>query len=187
LCVNNHIFVKPICTITIKHNWVRNVGLVIFLVIAWLVLAIFFSLNKKLPSSINIILFLVIQIVQINLFTIFSLEMKLFTYGKDPVEFITVIVHRDIILPYLLLLFVNSLFINTKIGNRILFTMVILFMMIAFEHLLRLLGYIHNHHWSIWQYGLTCMGFMVFSMLTAYLLTKLSFKEQKEYDGPSNI
>jgi hypothetical protein len=113
--------------------------------------------------------------------------MKLFTYGKDPVEFITVIVHRDIILPYLLLLFVNSLFVNTKIGNRILFTMVILFMMIAFEHLLRLLGYIHNHHWSIWQYALTCMGLMVFSMLTAYLLTKLSFKEQKEYDGPSNI
>ncbi len=162
-------------------------GLVIYLVIAWLDMAVFFSLKKKLPSSINIILFLAIQIVQINIFSIVSVEMKLFTFGKSPVEFITVMVHRDIIIPYLLLLFVNGFIFHKQLGKRILLTVVILILLLAIEHLLRILGYSHNHHWSLWQFGLICIGLMVFSLLSVNLLMKLSTKEKKEYDGPSNL
>ncbi|MBV7504683.1 hypothetical protein KW850_05315 [Bacillus sp. sid0103] len=164
-----------------------NVGLVIYLIIAWLVLTVFFSLKKKLPSRINIIQFLVIQIVQINIFTIVSFNMKLFTFGKGPVEFITVLVHRDIVIPYLLLLFVNLLFFSKKLRNRILISVIILIMLLASEHLLRLLGYSHNHHWSVSHYSLICMGMMGFSLLTLNLIIKLASKEKLEYDRPSNL
>ncbi|MEH7086517.1 hypothetical protein V7139_27885 [Neobacillus drentensis] len=162
-------------------------GLVIYIIISWLVLTVFFSSKKKLPSNVNIILFLAIQIVQINIFTIITLKMNLFTFGKDPVEFITVLIYRDLIIPYLLLLFVNQLSFAKIPSNRILITAVILTLLLVFEHLLRILGYSHNHHWSIWHFSLVCIGLMVYSLLIVNLLMKLASKEKQEYNGPSNL
>ncbi|WP_066064785.1 hypothetical protein [Neobacillus soli] len=159
-------------------------GLVIYSVIAWLVLTVFFSLKKKLPNKINIIFYFVIQIVQINIFTITSFELKWFTINKNPVPFISVIINRDIILPVLLLLFVNMLFSTKQVSKRIVIAVVVFIIFAACEYLIRLLGFSHNHHWSPILYS---AGMMIFSILTARLLMKIYSKEKKVYDGLSNL
>lgn len=159
-------------------------GLVIYSVIAWLVLSVFFSLKKRLPNNINIIFFLVIQIVQINIFTITSFKLKWFTISKNPVPFITVIVNRDVILPVLLLLFVNMLFSTKQVSKQIVIAVVVLIIFAASEYLIRLLGFSHAHHWSPILYS---VGMMIFSILTARLLMKIYSKEKKVYDGLSNL
>ncbi|WP_144549980.1 hypothetical protein [Bacillus sp. X1(2014)] len=105
--------------------------------------------------------------------------MNLFTFGKDPVEFITVLIYRDLIIPYLLLLFVNQLSFTKMTSIRILITAVILTLLLVCENLLRILGYSHNHHWSIWQFSLVCIGQMVYSLLIEKMLMKLASRRNR--------
>lgn len=160
-------------------------GLVIFFVIAWMILAVFFSLKQRLPSKVNIILFLMIQLVHINFYTIFSFKLEWFIVDKSPVAFITSVVYRDIILPSLLLLFINLVYSEKQAGNRFVITLSIWIILVATAHLLSVFGIERLQHWSIWYMGLFCAGMMVFSFLFKVLLMKLYLKENQSNDGPS--
>ncbi|WML39282.1 hypothetical protein RCG19_19175 [Neobacillus sp. OS1-2] len=162
-------------------------GLVIFLVIAWLVLSVFFSLNNKLPARVNIILFLIIQIVHINFYTISSFTLKWFTASRSPVGFITDIVFRDSILPGLLLLFINLFYSTKRAGNRIVIALVIWLLLVVMGQLLFGFGFEHKNHWSIFYLGLFCLGMMAFSILIKVLLMKIYLKEKNRYDDPSPL
>lgn len=161
-------------------------GLVFYLAVAWIVIISFFSLQNRLPSMVNIIIYLVIQIIHINFFSIITLEFKNFTYSPKPMGFITIIVYRDVVLPFLLLIFVNVLFSLKSVRTRTVITAIIFIISLTMEQLLSSLGYIHDRHWSIWYRTLFIGSMMILSILVTTILKKLSLKEKQIHGDQFN-
>lgn len=163
-------------------------GLVIYLIIAWTVICSFFSLQKKLPGVINILIFLTVQIVQINMFMIIVLRLRYFTYDSELMKFIVVIIHRDLILPFLLLIFINIISVKKTFRARLSYSFFTLFQLLCTERLLSILGYIHNSQkWSMLHDLLFDLVIMAISIFTAVVFMKLYSKGQRIHCDLSDL
>jgi hypothetical protein len=75
---------------------------------AFIVSYILFFINKKLSFLQNSILFMLLAIMTRNYITIMSMELKLIKTTEDTILFLFLLVGREIIIPSLILIFVNT-------------------------------------------------------------------------------
>ncbi|PLR98734.1 hypothetical protein [Bacillus sp. T33-2] len=95
-------------------------GLTFIAVFSWFSVMILCVLPRKLPLIINSVLYLLIEFILINKLSLITYKYKLLAMSPDISKFIGVILHRDIIFPFLLLFAANVLFTSVNMRNVIL-------------------------------------------------------------------
>lgn len=90
--------------------------LVIFTILSWLVLLVFYLLPNKMPPVINFLTYMGLSIIDINKWTLLYSKYHIFQLSKNKVDFLSFILHRDIVFSFILLIMVN-IFFTSK--NRI--------------------------------------------------------------------
>ena len=86
-------------------------ALALFVFIAWVIISVYLFVPKRLSMEENILLFFLFTIITINIFTILDLNLKFIQHNDKSDMFISFCIHRNIIIPLSLIIFVN--FINT--------------------------------------------------------------------------
>lgn len=79
----------------------------LFALITWLIIIIFSVIPKTLNIIENIIMFFLISIIELNFYTILTLNLKIVENSKDPKLFFAVLMNRSIIIPLTFLIFIN--------------------------------------------------------------------------------
>ncbi|MBD0384199.1 hypothetical protein [Paenibacillus sedimenti] len=86
---------------------------VVFVLFAWFCIHVLFSLPHKLPLAANFLLFMAIEIMLTNKLTIIGYDLKLFIMNQSIPYFISLIIHNDLTIPFILLAFANA-FLTTR-------------------------------------------------------------------------
>lgn len=100
-------------------------ALALFVFIAWVIISVYLFVPKRLSTEENILLFFFFTIITINIFTILDLNLKFIQHSNKPVMFISFWMHRNIIIPLTLIIFVNYIIIlKSKIKKFIITVLV---------------------------------------------------------------
>lgn len=94
--------------------------LALFVLITWLTICTFFLVPKSLTKEENVILFFIIDIIISNIYIVLNLNLKLVRYSYHYTAIISLFLHRNIIIPFCLLIFANLTFKYYKLSKRIL-------------------------------------------------------------------
>lgn len=76
-------------------------------ILLWVVVGIFVFLPKTLTVKQNTFIFLFISIVMINFNLVMNFSFNFLKDTSDPVLFVTLLIYRDIIVPFIFLIFMN--------------------------------------------------------------------------------
>ena len=107
----------------------------LFILIAWLIISVYVFVPKKLSMEENILLFFFFTIITINIFTILDLNLNLIQHSHNVVMFISFWLHRNIVIPLSLIIFVN-LILTLKSRLEKIITTVIVFLIVYLVDLL---------------------------------------------------
>jgi len=99
------------------------VALALFVFIAWVIISVYLFVPKRLSTEENILLFFFLTIITINIFTILDLNLELIQHSDRSDLFISFWIHRNIIIPLSLIIFVNLVDIFKSKMARIILTM----------------------------------------------------------------
>jgi hypothetical protein len=80
----------------------------LFALITWITIAVFFLIPKALSRKEHIVLFFCISLLVISAYTIIDLNLKLVQQSNKAEMFFALLMHRNIIISFCLLIFVNS-------------------------------------------------------------------------------
>jgi len=89
-------------------------NLAIFVLIAWIIITVYLLVPKKLNLNETILLFFFYTIITITIFTIIDLNLKLIQHSNKTESFISLWVHRNIIIPMSLIILVNLILTFTS-------------------------------------------------------------------------
>ena len=98
-------------------------ALALFVFIAWVIISVYLFVPKRLSTEENILLFFFFTIITINIFTILDLNLELIQHSNKSDMFISFWIHRNIIIPLSLIIFVNFVDIFKSKMARIILTM----------------------------------------------------------------
>ena len=98
-------------------------ALALFVFIAWVIISVYLFVPKRLSTEENILLFFFLTIITINIFTILDLNLELIQHSDRSDLFISFWIHRNIIIPLSLIIFVNLVDIFKSKMARIILTM----------------------------------------------------------------
>ena len=107
----------------------------LFIFIAWLIISVHLFVPKKLSTEENILLFFFFTIITINIFTILDLNLKLIQHSNKIDFFISFLIHRNIIIPLSLIIFVNCI-ITLKSRIEKIVTTVLIFLIVYLVNLI---------------------------------------------------
>jgi len=149
------------------------VALALFAFIAWVIITVFCLIPKRLLIEENITLFFIYNIIVINIYTILDLDLKLITPNNETDMFISLWLHRNIIIPLSLIIFVN-LVINSTTRIRKSFTSVVAFLILYFIEVLTLWVNIKTYSgWNLYLTAVTMTALMLVAFMIMKLITKL--------------
>ncbi|HEY8910216.1 MAG TPA: hypothetical protein VIM51_08050 [Desulfosporosinus sp.] len=87
----------------------------IFVFIAWVIITVYLFVPRRLSTEENLLLFFFFTIITINIFTILDLNLQLIQHSNEVKMFISFLIHRNIIIPLALIIFVNLM---SNIGSK---------------------------------------------------------------------
>jgi hypothetical protein len=154
--------------------------LVIFTILSWLVLLVFYLLPKKMPPILNFLTYMGLSIIDINKWTLLYSKYHFFQLSKNKAEFLSYILHRDIVFSFILLIMVN-LFLNSK--TRIMKIGILLISFIMMFSSIQLLKYFKVVIFLKWNtyYEIILLLMMIFITLAlGNLFRKIYRKEEKQ-------
>lgn len=154
--------------------------LVIFSLIAWLSVSLFIFLPSKLTAVTNVLIYFVLAIIDINKLTIISYKYQLISISKDIPHFLSVILHRDVNLSFILLIMVNIFFTIKKIRVRINVLVITFIVLLTIHQLLRYFEVITYHKWSIFHDMVMIISLIFITIVTGYILIKIGSKESTQ-------
>lgn len=107
----------------------------LFTLIAWLTISAFMLIPKFLNKTENILLYFIIMILKLSIFSIIYKSFKLIQYSYKLEMFLSLLIYRDIIIPLCLLCFANSFFLMIRVRDKIAVTAVVLAILCFLEGL----------------------------------------------------
>lgn len=84
--------------------------LMLMCIIAWLTVAVFTFLPRKMSIAANILTYMMLAVVDINKISFLAFNFQYIEISSDTIRFISFLVYRDIIFSFLLLIAVNIWF-----------------------------------------------------------------------------
>lgn len=158
-------------TLAGKGNAVLVIALFVF--IAWIAVSIFTLIPKYLSMVENIIVFLGLNMLNLNLFSFTDSLPKLIQHSKNPEMWLSLCIHRNIILPLCLLTYVNYInFVRARF-NKIVITGLFLVFLSWVEYLTVWTGVRVYTGWNEYLAMVTLMVFMMLSVLLTRLVRKI--------------
>lgn len=141
--------------------------------ITWVIISVYFLVPKRLNVQENILLFLFYTIIIINIFTILDLNLKIIQHNNQPELFIGFWLHRNIIIPILLIVFVNFISSSMNRIKKFMATFLIFCVLYLIELLTFWIGIETSSRWNIY---LSSAIIKVVLMLLAFFIMKLVTK-----------
>lgn len=138
--------------------------LVLFILMAWVCVLSFVYLKPKLPFAVNALLFMAIEAVLTNKLTLISFNQHWFIMNQDPPLFMALILHNDLTVPFLLLIFVNLVLLRQGARLRLLAGAGTFLLLIGLGSLLRWTGVLKDLKWTWWMeagMNLLLMGYVI--------------------------
>jgi hypothetical protein len=147
--------------------------LAIFIFIAWVIISVYIFVPKRLSIIDNFLLFFLFTIITMNIFTILDLNINLFQHSQKVNLFISFWIHRNIIIPLSLVIFVNyMIYFKSKINKLVVSVMIFLIL-----YLINLLafgvGIMTCASRLYLGSGIVLAALMLLAFLTMKLVTKL--------------
>lgn len=141
--------------------------LVLYAIISWLVITYLFTTIQKIEVIRSIIMYSIVAILTVSSFTIISLNLKLIYITEDRTKFLSLLMSRNIIIPFLIIIFVNLFYRLTSYKKIVpIISLILLITLLEFINLkLQIYSYVQ------WNFALTFLINSLF-VLTALILSK---------------
>jgi len=105
----------------------------LFVLISWITISAFFLIPKSLLKVENIIAFFCLSMLVINLYTIPDLDFKLIQHSFKLELFICYLIQRNIIVPVILIISMNLIFLKLSIMKKIIIAIATLKILCSIE------------------------------------------------------
>jgi hypothetical protein len=153
------------------------------LIAAWITVVFFYLLKGKLPFLINMITFMVIAIFSRNYTTIMTMELKRLKSTEDPFLFISFLLHREIIIPFLTLIFINVFVVSDDWKKKLFFLIIIVTTMQTMDVYLVQFEVLEFVKWSYVQAFIVNLGYLLIGLFVSKLLLYLQKREMRLHEN----
>jgi len=136
--------------------------LVLYTTLSWLVVTYLITTIHKKEILRSIIVYFVFSMLNVSIFTIISLNLQLIEITKDKTKFLSLLLNRNIIMPFLILIFINSFYRLTK--NKKIISIILLMIPITLLEFLNIKLQIYLY--VKWNFGLTILFNTLFVLIT---------------------
>jgi len=136
--------------------------LVLYTTISWLVGTYLITTIQKKEILRSIIIYFVFSMLSVSIFTVISLNLQLIEITKDKTKFLSLLLNRNIIMPFLILIFINSFYRLTK--NKKIISIILLMISITLLEFINIKLQIYLY--VKWNFGLTILFNTLFVLIT---------------------
>lgn len=146
--------------------------LALYAFIAWAALIVFTWMPKRLGKLDNILIFVSVSMVILDLFSRVTTNLGLIFYDEKPDKFYSMCIYRSIIFPLCLLIFANLLASAPKKAAKAAAASGILLFILLMEYLSLQTGIIKATGWNIYYSMIVLAGLMVLSAVLQKVLSR---------------
>ncbi|MUK87963.1 hypothetical protein GMD78_06070 [Ornithinibacillus sp. L9] len=156
----------------------------ITVVLMIIVLFFVFFMKKRLNFLQNTILYMVMAIITKNYFSIMVMELKLYKNADDSSLFISLLIDREIIIPILIVIFVNYFIEFRAWYKKIVVSIIIIGCLQLLDFFSVLFGVIEFVRWNMFYELLINMSYLLIGLgICKTLLAIRSHWEGQQYDS----
>ena len=141
--------------------------LTLYTTISWLVATYLITTIQKKEVIRSIIIYFIFTIITVSIFTIISLNLQLIYVTKEKTKFISLLINRNIIMPFLILIFINWYYRLTSYTKII--PIILLLSIMTLLELINLKLQIYSY--VNWNFGLTFL-INAFFVLATLIISK---------------
>lgn len=157
-------------------------GLSITISLTLITLLIFILSKKKLSFLKNAIVFIVMSILIKNYLTLINMNFKLIKITLDDSLFIALLLYRELIIPFYILLFINRYFFTKKKWLRCFLFIIFASIIQGFEMLMVNFQVITYVNYSLTLSFLVNFSYLIISIGLANLLFIIEKREPMKYE-----
>jgi hypothetical protein len=158
-------------------------ALAIIITLTILIFYIFFIQKKKLSFLQNSIVFMLMTIVTTNYITIMSMELKILKTSEDDFLFLFLLILRDIVIPLLVLIFINTYLHSPSMKKKVIFFIVILSILHGMDYLSVYFGVIKYVKWNFIYSLFVDVAYLLIGMGLSIVVLYLRELENQRYDS----
>jgi hypothetical protein len=151
--------------------------IVLFLLLVWFCIHVLISLPYKLPLVTNVLLFMALEVVLINKLTIIGFNLRLFVINMSIPHFLSLILHNDFTVTFLLLTYANVFLTTSKASVRWGISLYAFLFQQAIGFALRWNGVLTDNGWNIVMESVMIVLVMAYTLLMGTLFQRMSSKE----------
>ncbi|HYK74169.1 MAG TPA: hypothetical protein VEV44_13765 [Pseudoneobacillus sp.] len=157
-------------------------ALPISIILAVFISYVAFFIKKRMSFLLNSILFMLMVVATRNYITIMSLQLKNIETTKDQFLFLFLLIHREIIIPLLVLIFCNLYLLSKGWRKKLGVSILILGTLQAMDVLSIYFKVEKFLKWNILSDLIINIGYMVIGLGLSKLLLFLSKREGKKHE-----
>ncbi|WP_248927054.1 hypothetical protein [Paenibacillus hamazuiensis] len=150
---------------------------VIFVLFAWFCIHVLISLPRKLPLSVNFLLFMAAECVLTNKLTIIGYDLRLFIMNQNVPHFISLIIHNDLTVTFVLLTFANVFLTTRKAGVRWGISVYAVAMQLITGYALRQYNVLMDNGWNLFDESVMIAAMMAYILLVGKTFQWMAAKE----------
>ncbi|MCR2807706.1 hypothetical protein [Paenibacillus soyae] len=151
---------------------------VYFVVMAWISIHILLSVPRKLPLAVNIILFMVIEIVLTNKLSYIAFTLGLFRINTDAPHFIALILHNDFTITFILLAMANGYLTTERFWGRMVFVVYGIGAQLITGYALRQTDVLTDIRWSALMEVATAIALALCTLVLGRIFQAMAAKER---------
>ncbi|MET3698724.1 hypothetical protein SAMN05877753_10442 [Bacillus oleivorans] len=149
----------------------------VFFFISWLVISSLAVIKKKMNLVEGTFIFLIILILSINFSWIVIDELKLITVTKKALPYTAYLLHRSVIIPNLILLFLNLLIRSETLIMKTILFIFSTFLLVAVSFISTILNVTEFKNWTFWYETIYYLALNLIAMLSYRFINKTSRDE----------
>ncbi|KWX76226.1 hypothetical protein AMQ84_16035 [Paenibacillus riograndensis] len=151
---------------------------IIFLVFAWFCIGVTVCLPNKLPLVANLLLFMVIEIMLINKLTVLTYNLNLLQINTRSIpHYLSMIMHNDITVAFVLLTFANVFLTTSKASIRWGISVYAFLFQMFTGALLRWNSVLIYTGWNLGLEAVMIIALMIYALLMGRLFQRIASKE----------
>lgn len=151
---------------------------VIFFMFAWYCILLQITLPSKLPLFVNLLLFMAIEVILTNKLTIVDFNLGLFQINTKSIpHFLSMILHNDFTITFLLLTFANVFLTTSKASIRWGISVYAFLFQMLIGAVLRWNHVLTDSGWNYVMESIMIIVVMIYTLLLGRLFQRMASKE----------
>lgn len=151
----------------------QNIAIAICITLTLIIGYITFFIKKKLSFLHNSIVFMMTTILTKNIMTIRAMEFNLVKTTEDPFLFLSILIYREIMIPLLIVIFIN-LYLQFTWNKRVFLYITILVFMQIMEFISLNFGVVEYIQWNMLYDLLVNSSYMIIGLGISRILIIIS-------------